>query len=154
MDLNDDLGARLGLAFQQMAGELHAHLAEAGFTDLRQSFGFAFKLLARERLTTSQLAARMGVTHQGAAKTVEDMVAAGYVERVPDPSDGRVRRLVLTERCRALMASAHAFHQEFERRLTERLGPEHVAATRAVLDAIVARSDSRDGLERALPPLA
>ncbi|OLT26504.1 hypothetical protein BJF83_21080 [Nocardiopsis sp. CNR-923] len=64
MDLSDDLGARLGLAFQQMAHELHAHLAEAGFTDLRQSFGFAFKLLARERLTIGQLAERMGVTHQ------------------------------------------------------------------------------------------
>ncbi|WP_262391665.1 hypothetical protein [Nocardiopsis sp. CNR-923] len=61
---------------------------------------------------------------------------------------------MLTERCRALMASAHAFHQEFERQLTERLGPGDVAAARAVLDAIAARSESRDGLERALPPLA
>lgn len=145
-----DFGILLGLAFNQFVSELHDHLDELGFDDLKPTFGYAFKVLAAESLTTSGLALRLGITPQGAAKTVEEMVAAGYVERVPDPSDARGRRLVPTERCRALLAAGHAFHADFERRLADQLGAERVAAMREVLTAVVERSDSPDGLARTL----
>jgi DNA-binding MarR family transcriptional regulator len=145
-----DLGVLLGLAFNQFVAELHERLADEGFMHLRPTFGFAFKLLARENLTTSELAARLGITPQGAAKTVEEMVAAGYVERTPDPTDRRVRRLALTDRCRSLLAVAHEFHVEFERQLRAELGAERTAALREVLDAIVDRAESPDGLARSL----
>jgi DNA-binding MarR family transcriptional regulator len=145
-----DFGVLLGLAYEQFVAELHTRLGEAGFAGLRTAFGFAFKALSAESLTTSELAVRMGITPQGAAKTVEEMVAEGYVVRVPDPADKRVRRLVLTDRCRALLAVAHEFHQQYEERLAADLGAESLAALRAVLGAIVARADSPDGLARAL----
>ncbi|GAB2521222.1 MarR family winged helix-turn-helix transcriptional regulator [Nocardiopsis aegyptia] len=139
MDHDRDFGVLVGRAFQRMVAELHAHLAEAGFAALGQSLGFAIKEVAAagaDGLTTARLAARMGVTHQGAAKAVDEMVAAGYVRRVPDPQDGRSKRLVLTDHGRALLAAGHAFHQDYERRLADRVGPEHVAAAREVLAAM------------------
>lgn len=148
-----DFGVLLGLAYEQFVAELHDRLGEAGFTGLRTAFGFAFKALSAESLTTSELAARMGITPQGAAKTVEEMVAEGYVTRVPDPADKRVKRLVLTGRCRALLAVAHEFHVRYEEGLTAELGAERLTALRAVLDTIVARADSPDGLARTLRQL-
>jgi len=145
-----DLGVLLGLAYNQFVAELHDRLADEGFMHLKSTFGFAFKVLARERLTTSELAARLGITPQGAAKTVEEMVAAGYVERTPDPADRRLKRLALTERCRSLLAVAHEFHVDFERQLSAELGAERTAALREVLDAIVDRAESADGLARAV----
>ncbi|MFE3453774.1 MarR family winged helix-turn-helix transcriptional regulator [Nonomuraea sp. NPDC059194] len=145
-----DFGVLLGLAYHQFVTELHAYLAERGFTELRPTFGYAFKVLAVEPTTTSRLAAKLEITPQGAAKTVEEMVAAGYVERVADPADGRVKVLHLTDAARALMAAGHEFHADFERRMAAELGEARVAALREVLTAIVARSDSPDGLARTL----
>jgi DNA-binding MarR family transcriptional regulator len=145
-----DFGVLLGLAYEQFVAELHDHLAAAGFTGLRPSFGFAFKVLAAESLTASELAGRMGITPQGAAKTVAEMAAAGYVTRVPDPADKRLKRLVLTDRCRSLLALGHEFHAEFERGLAASLGPGRLAALREVLGAVIARAASRDGLVRTL----
>ncbi|MFF5205643.1 MarR family winged helix-turn-helix transcriptional regulator [Streptosporangium sp. NPDC000396] len=147
-----DFGVLLGLAYNQLVDELHTHLDKAGFNrlQLRPAFGYAFRALARESLTTSQLAARLGITPQGAAKTVDEMVAAGFVERVPDPADGRMRRLRLTDHCRSLMAVAREFHAEVERRLAAEFGTEHIAVVRQVLNAIVDRNESPDSLARAL----
>ena len=148
-----DFGVLLGLAYGQFVEELHGRLGEAGFTGLRTSFGFAFKVLQAESLTTSELAARLGITPQGAAKTVAEMVAAGYVARVPDPADKRVWRLTLTDRCRSLLAVAHDFHQNFERQLAARLGADQVAAVREVLGSVVERTGSADGLARTVRQL-
>ncbi|WP_214318808.1 MarR family winged helix-turn-helix transcriptional regulator [Nonomuraea sediminis] len=146
-------GVLLGLAYNQFVDELHEHLAKHGFTHLKPTFGFAFKVLAQESVTTSRLAALLRITPQGAAKTVEEMVAAGYVDRVPDPSDGRVKLLVLTDRARALLATGHEFHQAFERELAQSLGEAKIETFREVLDAMVARSDSPDSLARTLKQL-
>ncbi|WP_280261668.1 MarR family winged helix-turn-helix transcriptional regulator [Nocardia wallacei] len=143
-------GILLGLAFNQFVHELHEHLEDRGFTRLKPTFGYALKVLAAERMTTSALAAKLQVTPQGAAKTVEEMVAAGYVERVADPGDARVKLLVLTERARDLLAAGYEFHRAFEGELAAELGDESVAAVRKVLTAIVERSDSPDGLARTL----
>ncbi|NGO76902.1 MarR family transcriptional regulator [Streptomyces sp. YC504] len=151
MDRDDaPLGLLLGLAYQQVVTELHDHLATEGFTALRPAFGYAFKLIAAEPLTIRELATRLEITHQGAAKLVDDMVEAGYVERVPDPADGRVKRLVRTERCRALMESGIAFQREFEKQLSAELGDEATAAVRLALSRVIDRSDKPDGLARSL----
>ncbi|WP_331765945.1 MarR family winged helix-turn-helix transcriptional regulator [Embleya sp. NBC_00896] len=153
MNPDADFGVLLAQAYQQMVGELHEHLGQAGFTDVRQTFGYAFKALADEPLTTSQLANRLRITHQGAAKTVEDMVAAGYVERVPDANDRRVKRLVLTARSRELMAAGHDFHQAFEKALAARLGSAKVAATRETLTAITDRAPTPASHPRTARPV-
>jgi MarR family transcriptional regulator for hemolysin len=149
-----DLGILLGLAYQTFVDELNAHLATAGFDGVGPSFGYVFRALLGGSLTTSQLAAGLRITPQGAAKIVDDMVAAGYVERRSDPGDGRARQLHLTGRGRRAVATARRFHAEYEWRLARRCGRKRAAALREVLAEIVdSDAAAADSAARLLRPM-
>jgi MarR family transcriptional regulator for hemolysin len=149
-----DFGILLGLAYQGFVEELNAHLVSSGFAGVGASFGYVFRALLAESLTTSQLAARLRITPQGAAKIVDEMVAAGYVERRSDPADGRARRLRLTDRGRRAVATARRFHADYERRLADTHGVDRVAVLREVLTALVDRDPSvTETATRLLRPL-
>ncbi|MCA9591617.1 MAG: winged helix DNA-binding protein, partial [Myxococcales bacterium] len=53
------------------------------------------------RLTT--LADKLGVSKQAVAQLVDDLEAMGVMARVPDPDDGRAKRVVFTDKGRAAM---------------------------------------------------
>jgi DNA-binding MarR family transcriptional regulator len=137
-----DLGILLGLAYQDFVAELNAHLAERGFDGIRPSFGYVFRALLAQELTASLLAARLGITAPGAGKLVDEMVAAGYVERVADPDDARSRRLRLSRRGQRAVAAARQFHRRYEERLAQAHGARAVATLRQVLEATVDRGDA------------
>lgn len=152
----DDFGILLGLAYQRFVDALNAHLHERGFEDIGTSFGYVFRALAVEALTATQLAARLHLTPQGAAKIADDMVKRGYVERQVDPRDGRARRLVLAPRGKQALTEARAFHAAFERRLSQSCGDERVAELRLALEVVIAGEDGRTTLDtspRLLRPL-
>lgn len=134
-----DLGILLGLAFQTFSEELRAEIAAEGFDDLGGAYGYVFRALAREPLQLNELADRLGMTAQGASKIVSEMEARRYVERRPDPEDGRAKRLRLGARGRAALAFARKFHAAYERRLCADLGERHVATLRRVLDHMVSK---------------
>ncbi|MDP1891538.1 MAG: helix-turn-helix domain-containing protein [Gemmatimonadaceae bacterium] len=137
-----DIGILFGLAYQAFTDALHADLAAHGFTDLGAAYGYVFRALARESLHLHELASRLGMTDQGASKIVNQMVARGYVERRPDPHDGRAKELRLAARGRAALATARRFHAAYERRLRTRLGHRRVSAARRWLEDIVADTGS------------
>ena len=141
-----DLGVLMNLAYGAFVVRLRAHLAGAGFDDLGPSFGYVFRILDPGPVSLATLAARLGMTPQGALKIVADMEAKGYVERGADPTDGRVRPLSLSARGRAALGAARAFHGDFEDALGRRLGADSVSAMRAVLADIVATA-AADGLD-------
>ena len=121
-----DFGILLGLAYQDFVVELRAAIAADGFSDTGRSDGAVFRTLAARAMTVSDLATRLSITKQGAAQIIDDMERRGYVERRPDPTDGRARLLYLSARGAAALASARRFHQRFERRLARRHGREAV----------------------------
>lgn len=133
----DDIGVLLTLALGAFKDALHAHLATKGYDDLGPSFGFVFRSLAERPLSLVELAARLGISSQGALKIVADMVERGYVERQDDDTDRRVRRLTLTARGRGALREARRFHASAEQRLIEAAGSARVAGARAVLEALV-----------------
>jgi DNA-binding MarR family transcriptional regulator len=135
-----DFGILLNIAFGTFKHQLHAHLAKKGFDDVGSSFGYVFRMLAAAPQNLSQVAQGLGITSQGALKVINDMVAKGYVQRYDDPDDGRSKRLALTSRARALMAEAHRFHDQFERKLAETCGKEEVATMRVVLEKMFAEA--------------
>src|SRR3712207_1578799 len=81
----------------------------------------------------SDLAAQARVTKQSAAFLVEQLEAAGYVERVPDPSDGRARLVRLTSRAEAVVAAAGAEVTQVLDEWAEHVGPERLQAMYDVL---------------------
>ena len=132
-----DFGILLGLAYNAFVDDLNAHLHDAGFDDIGRSFGYVFRLLADQEMTLRDVASALEMTSQGAMKIIDEMEAAGYVERLPDEADGRVKRLRLTDRGRAALRAARRFHRDEERRLARRWGADVAATVRVVLTGLV-----------------
>jgi DNA-binding MarR family transcriptional regulator len=150
----DDFGILLGLAYQHFVDALNRHLRAHNF-DLGSSFGYVLRALAAQPLTATQLASRLHLTPQGAARIVDDMVKRGYVERQLDPADGRARRLVLAPRGQAALQEARAFHAAFEQQLADAWGAERAAALRAALEVLAgsANGDGPDPSSRLVRPV-
>lgn len=145
-----DLGILVALAYQEFVRELRADLAGRGFDDLARSDGYVFRALADASLTATELAERLGVTKQAGAQIVDDMRRRGYLERRPDPRDGRAWRLALSGRGEAALAAAHRFHRAYEDRLAREHGADGVAALRDLLSAMAGGNAATDPRLRAL----
>jgi DNA-binding MarR family transcriptional regulator len=140
-----------GLALNERVTErLHA----AGFADVRFSHGFVFQHLVPGPLPVGELARRMDVSQQAASKAAAELEALGYVERVADPDDARVRRLALSDRGRAAVAAGRAARAEVAEELAGALGPRRVATLRrALLDALAAAGGLDAVRARRVPPV-
>jgi DNA-binding MarR family transcriptional regulator len=105
-----------------MVYELIERLRAAGYDDMTAAHHPVFENIdpAGTRLTT--LATRAGMTHQSMGELVAVLEQRGYLERVPDPSDGRARLVRLTDHGRDAVRQAVREIEEIEagwqRRLT------------------------------------
>ena len=88
----------------------------AGITDITLAQARVAARIGPHGSRVSDLAEQARVTKQSAAFLVEQLEAAGYVERAPDPTDGRARLVRLTTRARRVAQAADA---EVQRVLTE-----------------------------------
>jgi DNA-binding MarR family transcriptional regulator len=145
-----DFGILLLLAEQEFVRELRAATAEQGFDDQGRSDGFVLRTLGAAPATISTLATRLDITKQGAAQIIDDMEARGYVERHPDPTDGRARLIHLSERGQAALKAARRFHQAYERKLRKTHGDEAIDAVRAVFTDMAGEDSTTDPHFRAL----
>ncbi len=137
---NDDWGTAvtvLRLATQLVNG-IQEGLARRGFEDVRPAHGFAFVRISSGDATTAKVAEHLGVTKQAGAQLVDQLVERGYVERRPDPLDGRARRLVLTDRGHACTVAAEAAAAEtvgrWKRSLNESDFEQFAATLRALAE--------------------
>lgn len=139
--------ALLRTAYNVLAGRIFESVVTGGdFDDLRPSHGNAMEQLEFEdgvRLT--DLAARAGITAQSMGELIDDLEANGYVERQPDPEDGRAKRIFLTARGRANIRVAARATAEVESDLAELLGEDRYEVLRDVLTEIIAAGSGDDG---------
>ncbi len=85
--------------YQAFLARLYDRLAAAGYADTAPSWGHnVFFYLREGGLRLTELAERARATKQAMLYTVNQLEAAGYVERVPDPTDGRAKIVRLTGR--------------------------------------------------------
>ncbi|WP_433337715.1 MarR family winged helix-turn-helix transcriptional regulator [Spirillospora sp. CA-294931] len=115
------------------SGHVQDDLAGRGFGDLRFSHGYVFQHLVAGRPTIGELAAKLGMTQQGASKAVVELERLGYAERFADPDDARTRRVRLTPRGRDAVATARRARAALEERLAARFGAGRLAEARALL---------------------
>jgi DNA-binding MarR family transcriptional regulator len=137
----DDFGVLLAMAYVTFVDELVENLA--GYERFGPWAGFVLRAVDDEPISLRELADRLEMTSPGALKIIDPMLDEGYLERVSDPADRRVRAIALTPKGREALAAARAFHAEFESSLAEQLGADAVAAARGTLEAIVARNSTR-----------
>ena len=103
--------------------QLYAGLADAGFADTAPSWGHnVFFYLREGGLRLTELAERAHTTKQAMRYTVNQLEAAGYVERAPDPTDGRAKTIRLTERGWEVRRVADEIMEGIEEKCVRRLG--------------------------------
>lgn len=113
--------------------------------DLRPSTSQVIPNLPPEGLRMTDLASRLRLTLQRAGQLVGELEEVGYLERVPDPDDGRARRVVYTRRGRALIGDIEAITAETTALFSERLGTarfERLCALLAELDVAIHGPDA------------
>lgn len=131
----------LSLAGVVFVDALHERLAGAGFDDFTVRSGWVLRTLGEEELSLRDLADRMGLSSPGTLKAIDPMLRAGYLERART-NDRRVRAVRVTDRGRAALACATAFHAEFEAGLAADAGAADTAATRRTLETLVERGSA------------
>ena len=121
-----ELGILLFVANRALEQRAFDAVVAAGITDITLAQARVAARISPDGSRVSDLAEQARVTKQSAAFLVEQLEKAGYVERVPDPTDGRARLVRLTARARRV---AHAADAEVRRVLTEwadRVGEERL----------------------------
>ena len=143
-----DIATLAWIAGSSANERLLATIRRSGHPQLRNSHGYVFQHLLAGTPTVGELAELLGVTQQAASKAVVELEGLGYVERRPDPLDGRIRRLSLTARGRRAVLAARTAHAELERELAGTVGPRAMAATRRTLAALIEVVGARDAVAR------
>lgn len=127
------LGAMMREALRTLSDRVARDLHSAGFTDLRPSHLAVFQHLDADGTRLTGLAARAQMTKQSMGALVDDLERLGYVEKFPDPTDGRARIVVRTDRGWDVERVARESVAGFETVWRERVGPERMEAFLAVL---------------------
>ena len=136
----------LRTAYNVLAARIFAAVVSGTeFDDLRPSHGNAMEQLEIEDgLRLTDLATRAGITAQSMGELVDDLETKGYVERRPDPTDRRAKRIYLTERGRDNVRVAKHATAEVEDHLLRILGQQRYQLLRSALEDIIAAEDRSD----------
>ena len=111
-------------------------LAAAGFDDITPSQGRIAARIGQSGTRIGDLAEQALVTKQTATATVDRLERAGYVRRVPDPTDARARLVVIAERGERAIKVARVAEAEIEAEWVRHLGAPAARQLRAALERI------------------
>lgn len=128
-----NLGLLLFIPYRDMETRIFQGLAAAGYDDITPAQARVFQRIAAGGSRLTDLAEQAGVTKPTAGFLVDQLERAGYVERVPDPSDGRARLVKVAERGARSVEASRAIVAEIEAEWTAHLGERRMAQLRRLL---------------------
>ena len=120
------------LAIDAIAGEQ----VRAAFPDLRPAFAPIGVHIDDDGTRITELARRTGLTKPSVVYLVDELERLGYVERVPDPEDGRAKLVKPTARAREAVELGRRHIAAVEREWTELLGKSDMEQLRASLERL------------------
>jgi DNA-binding MarR family transcriptional regulator len=123
--------------WRRLVDEAVVELDARGFGDVRPTHDFAMRAIDSGAVSASELGRRMSITKQAAAKVIDTLMERGWVDREPDPDDGRRKRLTVTEDGRAVMAEGERIFNGVRARLGERVGADRLRDLEETLALLV-----------------
>ena len=126
----------LRIPFQALVTELHTQMAAKGYADLPATHTIVFAHVDRQGIRLSELAKRAQLTKQLVNYLVTTLEERGYVERVPDPLDGRARIVRLTERGQQAAEVGTEIIEGIEGEWAAALGSENMDELRTLLERL------------------
>lgn len=124
------------IASRAAAERIFSAVQQAGFDDVTIAQSRLMMGIDPQGTRLSVLADRAQIAKQTATALVDRLERAGYVERVPDPSDGRARLVRMTGRAEAALPVARAEEARIEAEWQAHLGDRRMAQLRQALTAL------------------
>ena len=129
-------GLLLFIPYRALEKRVFDALAEAGFQDFTPAQARVFQRIAPGGSRLTDLAEQAQITKQSAGFLVDQLERAGYVERVPDPTDARARLVRVAERGAKAIPLAAAVVEEVEAEWTAHLGEQRMRQLRQILSRL------------------
>ena len=123
------------VAHRAVEQRVFAALLAAGF-DFSVAQGRLLARIAEGGVRLTQLAESAQVTKQTAGFLVDQLEAAGYVERAVDPTDARARLVRLARRGHQAQRLARKVEARITAEWTDHLGPRDMAALRRTMERL------------------
>ncbi len=117
-----DLGMSLFIPYRYTEDRMFRAVQEAGFDDWTLTQCRVLQRISPDGSRLTDLADQAQMSKQSAGVLVDQLARMGYVRRVPDPSDGRARLIVLEERGERAIEVAMATLDEIHAEWREHLG--------------------------------
>lgn len=148
------IGALLRIPAEMLAQEMERRIAQQDeFGDLRPIHDAVFLYLPPEGCRLTELAQRARMTRQAMSYLVDYLIDHTYIERVPDPSDGRAQILRRTERGWEYHRMVKQFVQEIQQTWAQELGEAEMRQLLVLLRRLV-RDVLKVGYEGSLSALS
>lgn len=100
----------------------------------------------------TDLAAELDIGKVALGALIDRLETAGFVERRADPADRRVKRVVLTERGKSLVADLRGGNRDFNRRVMRAIPDADIAVSIQTLGRIKSNLQARADHALAPPP--
>jgi DNA-binding MarR family transcriptional regulator len=126
-----------------LEGRLYEGLRAAGYGDVRPAHYAVFRYLEDEGSRVTELAEVAGMTKQSMGELVAYLEERGYIERRPDPRDGRAKIVVLTKKGQRGIEAAAERIAEIEAELARGMGKERLERLIGSLADLTAVLDRR-----------
>ena len=138
------IGQLLVRLLREFRIELFAPAATHGYADMRQPYMHIFGNVGIDGVRLTDLAARAQLSLATTSELVSQLQQLGYLERRPDPRDGRAKLIFPTRRGRQVLDNAGDRVAEIEQHWRELLGADRFDAMcrtmQDLLDGLTART--------------
>jgi len=138
-----DLALLLLGGFRVLVDDAVLELAARGYDDVRPVHDFAMRAIAAGADDASELARRLSVSKQAAAKTVAVLEERGYVTRGADPLDARRKPLQVTALGFEVMRVGEAVFDELRDKWKRKIGAKQLERLESDLATLVGASPIR-----------
>ena len=130
------IGAKLRVVWQWVRDQMYAGVVAAGYDDLNAAHVGLWRYPGLDGLRPSQLAELAGITKQSVNDLLGHLERHGYLLRVLDSADGRVRVIRLTSKGRRLEETIYAEAGAAQRRIADILGARRFAQLHSSLERL------------------
>jgi DNA-binding MarR family transcriptional regulator len=133
--------------------QLHGHVLEAadvmsGGAALTGARWQVLKVVARQALTASQVARRLGLKRQSVQRTVDQLAAQRLIELQPNLDHSRAGLVALTAEGRRVLAALETRQQTWSARVLRGLGRAELESLAAELAGLASRVEAATARER------
>lgn len=135
--LIDHIGLLLWQAAADWRSRMQEEMVSRGFPWHGEARGEVLAHIGPSGTSQSVLAERMGITKQAVQQLVDQLVADRVVKRVPDPDDGRAKRIELTALGRRDFTERNKVKRAIERRYRKKLGDNRFAQLEKALRMLI-----------------